>query len=279
MEILQLKYFYETAKNESITKTAQKFMVSVPSVSATIKKLEQELGAPLFDRSSNRIVLNEKGRQFFKTANLILSELEKAAANINSQNDDNREINILARSNRVTLINKIIEFRQKRPQTSFNVELGFDDEDLDKYHIIIQEKSDFSSDYEGFILSQPAIKIVASADNPLCNRPITLKQLRGIPFVTIGENSDSFRIFKEACQREGFTPEIKIKCNDYQCYDKCIENDTGLSVQLSWNTSYIPPKMKYLDVTDFNEKFIIYVYYKKQDYYGNVKDFIDLLRK
>ena len=279
MDVLQLKYFYETAKSESVTKTAQKYLVPPSSVSATIKRLEDELGVSLFDRSSNRIVLNEKGRQFFKTANIILSELEEASANLNNQNDDNRQINILAKANRGKVIDKIIDFNSKRPQPSFKVELDFEKTNYEKYQIIIQDKSDFDSDYECFVLSQYNIKIVASAQNPLCDRPLLLKHLKGIPFVTTGENKNAYQIFKKACERVGFTPELKIECNDYQCYDKCIKSDAGLGVTLATDTSFLPPTMKYLDIRDFSEKITIYVYYKKQDYYGNVKDFIDLLRK
>ena len=34
----------------------------------------------------------------------------------------------------------------------------------------------------------------------------------------------------------------------------------------------------YLDVTDFDEHYTVYAYYKKQAYYGNVKHFVDFLR-
>ena len=64
MEFLQLRYFYETAQNENLAKTAEKFMVPASSVSASIKRLENELGAKLFERSANRILFNENGNLF-----------------------------------------------------------------------------------------------------------------------------------------------------------------------------------------------------------------------
>ena len=57
MEFLQLRYFYESAKSESIAKTAKSFMVPASSVSAAIKRLEEELGCALFERTANRIRL------------------------------------------------------------------------------------------------------------------------------------------------------------------------------------------------------------------------------
>ena len=42
MEMLQLRYFYESAQNESFAKTAEKYMVPTTSVSASVKRLEKE---------------------------------------------------------------------------------------------------------------------------------------------------------------------------------------------------------------------------------------------
>ena len=43
MELLQLRYFFESAKSESFSKTAEKYMVPITSVSASVKRLEREL--------------------------------------------------------------------------------------------------------------------------------------------------------------------------------------------------------------------------------------------
>ena len=48
MEMLQLRYFYDSARTESFSKTAKKYMVPVSSVSASIKRLEKELDTELF---------------------------------------------------------------------------------------------------------------------------------------------------------------------------------------------------------------------------------------
>ena len=40
MELLQLRYFFESAKNENFAKTAEKYMVPASSVSASVKRLE-----------------------------------------------------------------------------------------------------------------------------------------------------------------------------------------------------------------------------------------------
>jgi hypothetical protein len=50
MELQQLRYFAKAAHFGSFTKAAEACLVSQPSLSQQIAKLEQELGQPLFER-------------------------------------------------------------------------------------------------------------------------------------------------------------------------------------------------------------------------------------
>ena len=90
MELLQLRYFCEVARRESVTKVAEELHVSQPSLSKTIKNLEQELGVVLFDRVKKRIVLNEQGKEFYdkvsKGLNLIDSAVDGLSVTPDSEN-------------------------------------------------------------------------------------------------------------------------------------------------------------------------------------------------
>ncbi len=60
----------------SFTKAAEKLFVSQPSLSATIKRLEEKTGAPIFDRSSSPVTLTEVGREYVKYA-MQIREIER----------------------------------------------------------------------------------------------------------------------------------------------------------------------------------------------------------
>ena len=61
MEMLQLRYFFLSAKNQNFSATAKMFDVPTTAVSSSVRRLEEELGCKLFDRTHNRIMLNAKG--------------------------------------------------------------------------------------------------------------------------------------------------------------------------------------------------------------------------
>jgi DNA-binding transcriptional LysR family regulator len=57
MEMRQLEYFVAVAEERSFTRAAERVHISQSGVSAQIRRLERDLGAPLFDRSSRTATL------------------------------------------------------------------------------------------------------------------------------------------------------------------------------------------------------------------------------
>lgn len=79
MEVHQLKYFVAVAETGSFSRAAERCYVSQPSLSQQIIKLEQELGQPLFDRTSQGVLLTHAGRLLLGHARLVLMTLDDAA--------------------------------------------------------------------------------------------------------------------------------------------------------------------------------------------------------
>ncbi len=82
MDITTLEYFKLIAENGSLTKAAQQLHITQPAMSATLKKLEEELGVELFDRNPNRIHLNKAGEVALVHVNTILRNVEQLKADV-----------------------------------------------------------------------------------------------------------------------------------------------------------------------------------------------------
>lgn len=277
MEILQLRYFYESAKTENFARTAEKYLVPATSVSASVKRLEKELGCTLFHRSCNRIMLNDNGKRLRQSLQIVFDELDSAVESLTSAGSDTREIKILVRAMRREVTDLIIKYKTIHPHMAFKTIFDFDETDFKSYDIIIDEKAQKYNEYEKIDLFTTRIRLCASAKNPLCGKKLTLKQLRNQSFISIGENNSMHRIFINACKAAGFTPNIVVQTNDVQCNIKCVEADVGIGLARDWPQSILPNTRKYLNVTDFNEEQTICSYYKKQSAYGNVRHFLKFL--
>ncbi len=77
MDIKQLRYFAEVARKKSFPSAAAALFVTQPALSRQIAELEDELGQVLFNRSTRRIELTEKGAMLLRRAESILSLMEK----------------------------------------------------------------------------------------------------------------------------------------------------------------------------------------------------------
>jgi LysR family transcriptional regulator, hydrogen peroxide-inducible genes activator len=82
MEIHQLRYFLAVAQFRSFTRAAEHAHVAQPSLSQQIRKLEIELGAPLFDRLGRKIRLTAMGERFLEHARRVISDLERARRDV-----------------------------------------------------------------------------------------------------------------------------------------------------------------------------------------------------
>jgi LysR family transcriptional regulator, hydrogen peroxide-inducible genes activator len=78
MEIHQLRYFVAVADEGSFSRAAAKVRVAQPSLSQQIRKLEAEVGQPLFDRLPRSVVLTEAGRCLLDYARQILASIGDA---------------------------------------------------------------------------------------------------------------------------------------------------------------------------------------------------------
>ena len=62
MDLLQLEHFLAVVEERTFTRAAERVCRTQPAVSQSIKKLEEEVGAPLFARDVHEVSLTEAGR-------------------------------------------------------------------------------------------------------------------------------------------------------------------------------------------------------------------------
>ncbi len=282
MEILQLRYFFESAKNESFSKAAEKYMVPLSSVSASVKRLEKELGCPLFDRYSNKIKLNENGKKLQNSLCKIFDELNNVVDSISTVKNNLCEIKIYIRALRKEITDYIIEYKKNHPDITFKTIFDYTGTHEEDFDIIIDDKLFKYSEYDNFELCSRKIRLKVSANSPLCNKKLKLKQLCNESFISFGEQGSTHNMLLNACRREGFTPNFVVQTNDLLCYDKYVEAGIGIGIERYDDTNKNnnnDDKTKFLDVSDFIARQTVYIFYKAHSAHGIIRDFLDFLRE
>jgi DNA-binding transcriptional LysR family regulator len=78
MELRHLEYFVAVAEERSFTRAAARLHVVQSGVSAAVKVLERELGAPLLERTSKRVALSDAGAALLPRARAVLDAAQSA---------------------------------------------------------------------------------------------------------------------------------------------------------------------------------------------------------
>ena len=88
MEIRVLRYFITVAREENITKAAEKLHITQPTLSRQLHQLEEELGKTLLRRGNHDIKLTEDGYLLRKRAEEILDLVEKTETEMKSADEE-----------------------------------------------------------------------------------------------------------------------------------------------------------------------------------------------
>ncbi len=90
-ELKQLVAFKELG---TLSKVAEQFLISTPSLSRSMQQLEEDFGVPLFDRSVNRISLNETGERAVQVARRILKTSQEGVKEVRDYNQSLKTITV-----------------------------------------------------------------------------------------------------------------------------------------------------------------------------------------
>ena len=87
MSLVQLESFIAVAEEGHVGRAARRLHISQPPLSRQIRRLEEELGAPLFERTPRGMTLLPTGQRFLARAREVLAAVERARGAITEAGD------------------------------------------------------------------------------------------------------------------------------------------------------------------------------------------------
>ena len=191
MEIRTLRYFLAVAREENMTRAAEQLHVTQPTLSKTMKVLEDELGKKLFTRHSFNIRLTEEGVLLRNRAEDLVSMADRITQEFVTLDDiTGGDIYFgLAESHLIQyLAREIREFRKQYPDLRYHITSGDTEqvtEKLDKGLLdfaVLAELPDVIK-YDALAFPEADVwGLVFPADDPLAQKKIiTVDDLVGLP--------------------------------------------------------------------------------------------------
>ena len=220
MELNQLNYFRVVAEYEHMTKAAEQLHISQPALSATISRLEKEIGAPLFRRTSNKIQLNENGKTFLRYVNRMQRELDRGITEIKKNQESG-----LGRVSYCTFgpgitDDLVTRFVLTHPTVTISHSLGTYEEmltmlDSDSIDFAIVNRPLTADGYTEIPLFSDRMLLLISSTHPLSGRPtVHVRDFAHERFAIFNMDQTHLEITHQLCQEAGFTPDIVYSGNE-----------------------------------------------------------------
>lgn len=127
MDIRVLQYFLAVAREESITRAAERLRMTQPPLSRQLKDLEDELGKQLLIRGSKKVTLTEDGMLLRKRAEELVDLMKKTKAELTSSNENiNGDIHIgCGETEAISFLAKAAwDLQQKHPLIHYHIYSG-----------------------------------------------------------------------------------------------------------------------------------------------------------
>ena len=283
MEIESLKCFVVLSDKKKFTEAAYECNMSQSTLSKKIKKMENELGVQLFNRTMHETVLTVEGEKFYKYAKSILMMYDRALVELKPNTIRLGCMSVLSPYHipkmlrDFSLSHQHLEFHIKESSARYAVD-HIDDFD---FILIRTDLLENLTDYVICPLIDDELCVVVSTLNPLSKHSeIYLSDIKDEAFIFPEKGSGGYEIFYDACKQAGFDPNIIVEMPHTSTMFSFVEENVGVS--LSFKKVYQEfenPKIKMIPLKDDLHYPIAFVYKKGKILHPIKKEFIEYCKE
>ncbi|MES2222466.1 MAG: LysR family transcriptional regulator [Acidobacteriota bacterium] len=247
MEFHQLKYVCAIAETGSFSRAAERCHVAQPSLSQQVLKLEQDLGAKLFDRLGRSVRLtgtqgavhDDQLRDFLPHARSILHQMEAARAGIENQSTDLRgsvAVGAIPTVAPYLIPHYTAAFAKKYPDARLRIV-------EETTPVLVESLRNLSIDlailalplrhkeFELFPLRTEPLFAVLPGNHPrAAQKSISLKELRGEPFVMLRDGHCFRDLSLTACAQARVTPRIAFESGQFSSLLGMVAAGVGVTL-------------------------------------------------
>jgi DNA-binding transcriptional LysR family regulator len=224
MDLRQLSYFVAVAEERQFTRAAARVSVAQPAVSAQIRRLETELGEPLFHRDRRAVSLTAAGEALLPHAQAALAAAELGRDTIASLRGilqgrlrvgvsgpvDHRFAEALGDFHRAHPAVEIEFTQQQNEPLLDDVASG----DVDAAIVGLGAQPTPPGVGVRVVATEPLVLAVRRGDPLSRRRTVTIAQLRGQPLISLVRGSGLRTVLENACDKAGFVPWITAEASE-----------------------------------------------------------------
>ena len=234
----QLRAFFLTVREKSMTKAAEALFVTQPAVTMQIKALEESLGVKLLKKRGKLLELTDAGNLLFGYAERVfqvVDEMEHVLRRYSDMSGGSLIIGTTRSFARHLMPGLLSRFQEQFPTVKVSLEVGSSQEIADdlrefRYDLAIIGKLSYGNTLRVIDYSREEFCLVTSPIHRFAaEKTISLKQLKNEPIIIREEGSGSRYAILSLLREHGIIPSVLIEAGSVQFIKEYVMKGRGIS--------------------------------------------------
>src|SRR4051812_18815859 len=241
MELRQLRYLVALAEERNFTRAAISAHIAQPALSQQIRRLEDELGLALVERTTRRVSLTDAGELLVVRARRILAELEAADSELQAlkgMHTGHVTVGTMHTMGPVDLSLALALFHERHPHVEFTVREQSSEEmaemlrvdELDLAFLSVTERVESHGLGLQRLLSEELVAVLPRQHRLGRRRQVRMAELAGEHFISFREGARLRELLVAAGRHAGFTPQVTLESNESERIGRLVARGLGVAL-------------------------------------------------
>ncbi len=241
MDLRQLRYLVALAEQLNFTRAAAAEHVAQPALSQQIRRLEDEVGVPLVERTTRRVALTEAGELLAGHGRRILSELETAREELEALRGvdvGHVTIGAIHTMGPIDLSLALAVFHERHPGVALTVREQHSEEcaellradELDLAFLSVTERVE-SHELALHQLVSEELMVLMAPDHPLAGRErVRMAELAHEQFISFRQGARLRELLFSAGRDAQFEPRVTLESNEAHRIRALVARGLGVAI-------------------------------------------------
>jgi LysR family transcriptional activator of glutamate synthase operon len=241
MELRQLRYLVALAEERNFTRAAAREHVAQPALSQQIRRLEEEIGLALVERTTRRVALTDAGELLVARGRRIMAELGAAEAELQGLRGiqtGHVSIGAMHTMGPVDLSLALAIFHKRHPNVELTVREQASEEmaemlrvdALDLAFLSVTERIESHGLGLHQLVSEELV-VLLPRDHPLANQgQVRMPELASEQFISFREGARLRELLVSAARQSGFEPRVILESNESRRIRRLVARELGVAI-------------------------------------------------
>jgi DNA-binding transcriptional LysR family regulator len=241
MELRQIEYFVAVAEEANFTRAAQRVHISQSGVSAQVRRLEEELGATLIDRSARTATLTAAGEAALDHAREVLAAaraVRQAVDDVSGVLRGRLEVGMVSGCTITPLFDALAAFGTAHPGIQISLREDSSDQLTERVRAgeldvaLIGAAGRTPPGLEALTIVSERLVAAAPAAHPLSGHgdTCTLPDVTAHPLVCMPQGTGVRAVLDAACAQRELSPEIALMASAPDAVADLAERGLGVAI-------------------------------------------------